>query len=488
MANTDFKCSVCQEQISESPVGVRIVHRSWVCSGCVQNAIMPLFRGALVHEHHYPPTWGSKVIEYNDFKDFLTSAEQAEWEIKIEEYNTSVPTRIYCKHKLQGSTANDGTVTPAEDCNNFMGSTTLQGGVSSCSKCQGWSCRLCGGVYEVPEDTETDDDSVEIEHICKEKESDVLQDPELEDHYQRCPNPTCGFIVELESGCNAMDCDRCGTIFCYLCGEVTEHESDHWTQAAGSTCPRYNKLGDAHAQFDDDPVPVPELPADDPIVPDRPIPDPLAFRDPLGPLRRAPHDQVLDAFRVARDQIRGFDVEDNGQQARHPPISDYAFLHELGSITHDFMRELEDTFGSVEDALEPLRVFYQLLIHLDANIRYIRMVEERHEIFFPAYAWPTERFDRADAVSWYEAVHQRLAADFMEAFFDAMEHAVVGSSIVSFNPNTEDDLRLREILGIYLAWDMAEYRAGAVDVQLHHQRCVFREQEEQGIEDGWVEI
>jgi hypothetical protein len=152
------------------------------------------------------------------------------------------------------------------------------------------------------------------------------------------------------------------------------------------------------------------------------------------------------------------------------------------------MRELEDTFGSVEDALEPLRVFYQLLIHLDANIRYIRMVEERHEIFFPAYAWPTERFDRADAVSWYEAVHQRLAADFMEAFFDAMEHAVVGSSIVSFNPNTEDDLRLREILGIYLAWDMAEYRAGAVDVQLHHQRCVFREQEEQGIEDGWVEI
>jgi hypothetical protein len=305
-------------------------------------------------------------------------------------------------------------------------------------------------------------------------------------NYQRCPNPTCGFIVELESGCNAMDCDRCGTIFCYLCGEVTTHESDHWTQAAGSTCPRYNKPGDPHAQFDDDPVP--EIPADEPLVPDRPVPDPLAFRDPLGPLQRAPHDQVLDAFRVARDQIRGFDVEDNGQQARPPPITDYAFLHELGSITHDFMRELEDTFGSVEDALEPLRVFYRMLIHLDANIRYIRMVEERHEIFFPAYAWPTERFERADAVSWYEAVHERLAADFMEAFFDAMEHAVVGSSLVSFNPNTDDDLRLREIFNIYLAWDMTEYRAGAVDVQRHHQRRVLREQEEQGIEDGWVEI
>ena len=148
---------------------------------------MPLFRGALVHEHHYPPTWGSKVIEYNDFKDFLTSAEQAEWEIKIEEYSTSVPTRIYCKHKLQGSTANDGTVTPAEDCNNFMGSTTLQGGVSSCSKCEGWSCRLCGGVYEVPQDNTTDDDSKEIEHVCKEKESDVLHDPELEDQLPAVP-------------------------------------------------------------------------------------------------------------------------------------------------------------------------------------------------------------------------------------------------------------------------------------------------------------
>jgi hypothetical protein len=98
------------------------------------------------------------------------------------------------------------------------------------------------------------------------------------------------------------------------------------------------------------------------------------------------------------------------------------------------------------------------------------MVEGRHEIFFPAFTWSTERFERAAAVRWYEEIHALLTADFLEAFFEAIEHAVIGSALLNFNPNTPDDLRMREIFNAYMAWDMTEYRAGAVDVQLHNQR------------------
>jgi hypothetical protein len=419
MSNTQFNCNFCLEDKSEPPVQVRIIHGSMVCSECIHNNIVPRFRAALAQEHHYPPKWGNKEMEYDDFKLFLTSAEQAEWEDKIEEYNTPVPTRIYCAHKLPGSTTDNGTVTSAGNCNNFMSSTTLEGGISPCSRCGGWSCRECGGPYEVPADTEADDDSMEIEHICKEKEPDLLQDPTLEDRYQRCPEPTCGFIVSLHDGCNAMDCERCGTIFCYLCGEITTHDSDHWTSRR-SECPRWNEPGDANAQFDP--------PAADHVAPDPPFPD------PLGPLQRAPNDPVLDAFRVARDQIRAPNVEDNGQEARHPPPPNYAIDSDLGNILHDFESELEDTYGSVDVAPGPLRAFRELLEYLDTNIAYIRMVEERHEIFFPEINWRTDRLERAHGVIWSEVLHEHLVVHFMPTFWDAMDLAVIGSVLASFNP------------------------------------------------------
>jgi hypothetical protein len=476
MSNTQFNCSFCLEDKSEPPVQVRIIHGSMVCSECIHNNIVPRFRAALAHEHHHPPKWGNKEMQYDDFKHFLTSAEQSEWEVKIEEYNTSVPTRIYCAHKLQGSTTDNGPVTSTGNCNNFMGSTSLEGGISPCSKCEGWTCRLCGGPCDVPEDKKVNDDSMEVDHVCKEKEPDLLQDPALEDHYQRCPEPTCGFIISIRDGCNAMDCERCGTIFCYLCGEITTHDSGHWT--TGSDCPRWNEPGDANARFD--PAPAAELPIADPRVPD-------------------PNDQVLNAFRVARDQIRAPNVEDNGQEARRPPPSNYAIDNDLRNILHDFEGELEDTYGSVDAAPGPLRAFHDLLEYLDTNISYIRMVEERHEIFFPEVDWHPERLERADGVGWYEVIHEHLVVHFMPTFWDAMDLAVIGSVLASFNHRTEEDLRIPEIFEAYLAWDMTEYRAGAVDVRLHHQRREAHRQAEiqeyareatrlQAQEEGWEVI
>jgi hypothetical protein len=55
MSNIQFNCGFCLEDKSEPPVQVRIIHGSMVCSECIHNNIMPRFRAALAHEHHYPP-------------------------------------------------------------------------------------------------------------------------------------------------------------------------------------------------------------------------------------------------------------------------------------------------------------------------------------------------------------------------------------------------------------------------------------------------
>jgi len=61
-------------------------------------------------------------------------------------------------------------------------------------------------------------------------------------------------------------------------------------------------------------------------------------------------------------------------------------------------------------------------------------------------------------------------ANLLPAFFEATEHAVVGSVLVSWNPRTPGNLLMPEIFQAYMAWDMTEYRAGASEIQLHHQR------------------
>ena len=57
-------------------------------------------------------------------------------------------------------------------------------------------------------------------------------------------------MLALESGCNHLICNRCGTNFCFVCGEEADANSGHWN--AGNPCPRYNQPGAANAQHDED--------------------------------------------------------------------------------------------------------------------------------------------------------------------------------------------------------------------------------------------
>ena len=69
-------------------------------------------------------------------------------------------------------------------------------------------------------------------------------------HFQICPGVGCGRKIELAEACNAMNC-RCGTNFCFICGEHAEPESENWLRVDGG-CPRYGAADSERAMFDDD--------------------------------------------------------------------------------------------------------------------------------------------------------------------------------------------------------------------------------------------
>ena len=46
-----------------------------------------------------------------------------------------------------------------------------------------------------------------------------------------------------------MTCNRCGTHFCFICGQEIDPDGDHFV--AGKPCPRYNQPGSENALFDE---------------------------------------------------------------------------------------------------------------------------------------------------------------------------------------------------------------------------------------------
>jgi hypothetical protein len=137
-----------------------------------------------------------------------------------------------------------------ERCQKFLGekiqeSNTTRHGQPTviCQKCQRRSCLLCGGRF--------DHDAPQSSHRCIPIDTDdaAFEGLKRGRDYQICPSDRCGMRIELSAACNAMTC-RCGTQFCYVCGELAGDQSDHWTKKKPNGCPRYNQPGAPNAQFD----------------------------------------------------------------------------------------------------------------------------------------------------------------------------------------------------------------------------------------------
>ncbi|KAK5114388.1 hypothetical protein LTR85_010210 [Meristemomyces frigidus] len=249
-----FTCGVCCDDRAKGAPYVLAAGDS-VCKECFLTGIKPMFLAAVKNENDYPVPWGNTVLHPKDFPEFDDQFRK-EWEFKKAEYETPRAYRIYCRHRffidakghkmLVARTHADivraairrECVTGEESW--FLGSLAqTRGSQIHCPRCERWSCGSCGSSRATRGER----------HDCRPPKGTEGVDANLGVRgldYQICPNPACAIPTVLSDGCNTIVC-RCRTHFCFICGKMAHHDSDHWT---GSGCPRWNQPGTARAHND----------------------------------------------------------------------------------------------------------------------------------------------------------------------------------------------------------------------------------------------
>jgi len=151
------------------------------------------------------------------------------------EYNTPRADRVYCRHQilpttelLRGESSNivlaltPEQIDEAEDdeldlveCGAMVASKRSAGNSGSrplCYHCRGRNCGTCGEPLT----------SVSQPHTCNTTPNPTIQET-ADDHgqvrgkdFQLCPNPACGYPVNLSDGCNHVICpmSSCKTQYC----------------------------------------------------------------------------------------------------------------------------------------------------------------------------------------------------------------------------------------------------------------------------------
>lgn len=227
------------------------------CHGC----LIDRFQQALNSEASWPVKWGAQVLEPKNFlhEGVVSRAFVQAYEQKEEEYNCPKDARVYCPWlsvptKLQSEGEGEGNVhvkaeNSRERCQQFVGEKLPESSKNChgsrrriCRTCQRLSCLVCGGRFEY--------DSPENSQRCAPIEIDdaAFEGLKRGKDYQVCPSERCGIKVELSEACNAISC-RCGTQFCYVCGEPARERSDHWIEKPNG-CPKYGQRGAENAQFE----------------------------------------------------------------------------------------------------------------------------------------------------------------------------------------------------------------------------------------------
>jgi hypothetical protein len=238
MSTEWFQCAICTENQSQPGKTVRTILGDPICDECLPE-VLTLFENALKNEINFPPRWGPTEIPFKSFEDLFSDDFRLAYHEKTREFNTPVPKRVYCKHKV--STSKDTSTGQAETdfCNTFMGVEAKV--VSKCSGGTHWMCMECREIALPPPATHTCDPTK------ADSEKDAFDAATRGVEWQECPNPDCKIKCDLKEGCNAMICP-CQENFCFICGEVAGHDSDHWTE--GKPCPRWGAVNAPNPMFD----------------------------------------------------------------------------------------------------------------------------------------------------------------------------------------------------------------------------------------------
>lgn len=236
-----FTCAICLEDRYTSQHRARAIGGDLICPDCAPE-IAKQFEDAIKHEFNYPPKWGEQLINFEDFADLLSPQMRQLWYAKVQEYETPLQDRVYCRHQVganSGYGAGNGPVV-VEFCNRFLGE--VRPGVrDQCGRCFNLTCLGCRApVWPL----------MLHYHRCggqvEEEEEEVLNEDTRGREWQRCPNESCLAAVELKDGCNHMDCNFCGTSFCFVCGDEAWPGQGHWPDL----CPLYRHPNGNDGEFD----------------------------------------------------------------------------------------------------------------------------------------------------------------------------------------------------------------------------------------------
>jgi hypothetical protein len=238
MSSVNFECGICLEEKTAPREQVYTVGVDFICAGCAQEDVVPLFEAALQNEINFPPRFGPIGLSFDAFADLFTPDFSLAYLGKAKEYKTPIPKRLYCQHKVSAAGDKSEGGSDVEFCNTFMGSAEGKG-VSQCHGCTNWMCLECRGTACSPPET----------HTCDDTKTDPASDV-LDKDTKACP--VCTIKIGQRDGCNAMNC-ICGAQFCFVCGQEARHDSQHWV--VGNPCPRWGTVDAANPMFDA-PAPV----------------------------------------------------------------------------------------------------------------------------------------------------------------------------------------------------------------------------------------
>ncbi|EMD34829.1 hypothetical protein CERSUDRAFT_86245 [Gelatoporia subvermispora B] len=194
MASPSITCVVCMDTISDVDIIAPCGHHY------DKDCILLLFERATEDESLFPPRCCSEKIPLVTVHAYMSADLLQRFREKSEEFSTLK--RVYCANP-----ACSHFLGPQQEFTSLLVASKLTPTTKTCTapRCTTMTCMRCKSAVNG------------AEHWCVEDVQD-LQILELgrEAGWARCPG--CKVMIERNSGCSHMSC-RCGTQFCYCCGE-----------------------------------------------------------------------------------------------------------------------------------------------------------------------------------------------------------------------------------------------------------------------------
>lgn len=203
------------------------VSGDFVCLDCLKQVVQ-LFRDAVSGAGRWPAKWGTEEIKIKDFAQYIPDYEELakKYATKGVEINTPEHQRLYCLE--------DGTFLGKKPRNNDLSK-------NQCPNCGNDICHKCGVSRE----------GAPANHKCKEtagiSNQDAFAGMVKGKDFQNCPR--CNAKSLLTDGCNSLNCEVCGTSYCFICGVAVRHgDNAHWQRGG---CPRFGGPESARPIHDD---------------------------------------------------------------------------------------------------------------------------------------------------------------------------------------------------------------------------------------------